>query len=159
MPRLFAGLCLALATVVSSPLLANELPGSAGPVAEARLSYINPEDLLVDSLFSQTGRVVDAFERYVSSHGLHSAEHLTFLALLADGELKQIPRPPRMVSSEAYQYQAPVGRVTPGLNLDNRLSLCGVINGREPGHCVFEKGKPTYWEEVGPVADPQAAGI
>lgn len=159
MPRFFAGLCLALTAVCSSPLLANELPGSAGATAEARLSYINPEDLLVDSLVSQTTRVVDAFERYVSSHGLHSARHLTFLALLADGALKQVPRPPSMVSSEAYQFEAPEGRVTLGLNLDNRMSVCGVINDREPGHCVFEKGEPTYWEEVGPVADPQDVGI
>lgn len=151
MRRPLLGLCLvALMTSSGSHIFASETAGSP-PATEtlARLTAMAPEDLLADTVVSQVSSLASAFSDYESSHGLYSPRTVTFESLVAESFLSHLPRPPEVVSSGSYQFDAATSRIS--LRLDGRDSgrVCDAINRREAGHCVSESGRLQFWENVG----------
>ena len=151
MPRILAGLCMAVLLANPLPLRAAEFLATAPVPAEApvRLLGIHPEDLLADNVMKQAGALVETFQRYESLHALHSSQTLTFDALIGEKLLTEVPKPPAAASSTDYRFDARNGRVSLTLDRDDSGRICEAINDREAGHCVIDNGAKTYWEEVG----------
>jgi hypothetical protein len=149
--RLISGLCLAAVLVAGSALfVARPFSKATVPESLVQLTDTSPEALLADTLGSQVSSLANAVSAYQASHGLYSTRTVTFAALLADNFLTHVPLPPLAASTNVYQFDPATSRITLPLDGSAGARICEAINRRGDGHCVNRRGRPEYWEDVGP---------